>query len=458
MLRNAFAAAVRPARPQPALRTAATLGMQRTAYRALSAAVGAARETVAPAAAPSPQTTPRSKPKPKLKSKPKSTARPAPTPSAATPSVSDFAGDGTETIPGTAIRVFRTVAGIRAWRWQRRLAGRSVGLVPTMGALHEGHLSLVRAAMRDNDAVVVSVYVNPTQFGVSEDLDSYPRTWDEDGQLLAAEDAAFAAAAEKQQQHGRVEAVFAPTTAEMYPSGPPSQEAAGPGSYVTITPLGSILEGASRPTFFRGVATVCMKLFVAVQPDRAHFGQKDVQQTLVLRRMVRDFMLPVDIVVAPTVRDPVDGLALSSRNVYLGDRRRPVAGVLRRALLAAARMAHSGWPADAVVEVALSTARDEYNAQRRMPGHRRALFDIDYMALGDPDDLSALPRDAAVDPARGAILTGAIRMLPVEEPLGDEDLGLGEGPPVRLIDNIVIEPWEGETAAKKKGDNNSGQK
>ncbi|EPE10715.1 pantoate-beta-alanine ligase [Ophiostoma piceae UAMH 11346] len=347
--------------------------------------------------------------------------------------------DGHDTIPGTGIRVFRTVDALRGWRRQQLLSGRTVGLVPTMGALHAGHLDLVRSAARDNDDVVVSIYVNPTQFGVHEDLGSYPRTWEADGQQLASLQVGFAKS--RDSIRGNVSAVFAPTTSVMYPSGPPSQEVDGNGSFVTITPVGKLLEGASRPTFFRGVATVCMKLFLIVLPERAYFGQKDVQQTVVLRRMVKDFCIPLEIVVGQTVREQPDGLALSSRNVYLGTRRRAVANVLRRSLLAAAEHAKIPTATHANIMAAAHRVADEtLAAQRQLLPGRRALFEIDYLSLSDFETMEELGSSQTVDPAKGAILSGAVRMLPVEEPQPGEDLGHSNGPLVRLIDNIVIQP------------------
>ncbi|KAG5912746.1 hypothetical protein E4U53_005186, partial [Claviceps sorghi] len=229
-----------------------------------------------------------------------------------------------QTLPASPIRLLRSVDDVRRWRRPLLINQRSVGLVPTMGALHEGHLALVRAAARDNHEVVVSIYVNPAQFGLGEDLASYPVTWGPDTAALARLDGELA---DEGANLGRVSAVFAPSTADMYPSGFPGQDVDSKGSFVTITPAGERLEGVSRPTFFRGVATVCAKLFNIVQPDRVYFGQKDVQQTVVIRRMVRDLMVPTDVVVCPTEREP-DGLAMASRNVYLGARRRAVALVL----------------------------------------------------------------------------------------------------------------------------------
>ncbi|KAG6032997.1 hypothetical protein E4U19_006989 [Claviceps sp. Clav32 group G5] len=341
-----------------------------------------------------------------------------------------------ETLPATQIRVLRTVDDVRKWRKPLLIDHRSVGLVPTMGALHEGHMALIRAAARENHHVVVSIYVNPAQFGIREDLASYPVTWETDTAALAKLDGELA---DEGANLGRVSAVFAPTTPDMYPSGFPGQEVDSKGSFVTITPVGEVLEGASRPTFFRGVATVCMKLFNIVQPERVYFGQKDVQQTLVIRRMVQDLMVPTEVVVCPTERES-DGLALASRNVYLGTRRRKVGLVLYRALRAAEN-AYRGGEAQtsraAILGAAQAVCDGVLQAQKDMKSSERALFDIDYLSLADPDSLQELDE---VDPRRGAILSGAVKMLPVEDPQEGEDLGHSEGPAVRLIDNIILPP------------------
>lgn len=312
-----------------------------------------------------------------------------------------------------------------------------------MGALHEGHLRLIREAVRlGHDKVAVSIYVNPAQFGVAEDLDSYPKTW-------AGDCAALRALYEELGRDGGggralQMAVFAPPTAEMYPSGFPGQEVASKGSFVTITPVGELLEGAARPTFFRGVATVCMKLFNIVQPSRVFFGQKDVQQTVVIRKMVRDFHLPMEVVVIPTVRAEVedggDGLALSSRNVYLGTRRRKVAPVLYRALKAAEEVYVDGsLDVGEILPAALKVVLDTMGEQKDLPAKDGVLFQLEYISLADPDTMEEID---VVDPTKGAILSGAVKMLPVYNPQEGEDLGANDGPPVRLIDNIVLSPRE----------------
>ncbi|KAI5194749.1 pantoate-beta-alanine ligase [Aureobasidium subglaciale] len=335
---------------------------------------------------------------------------------------------------GRTIHTFREVQPLRTFRKELRGSQKTVGFVPTMGALHEGHMSLVRQAAAENTDVFVSIYVNPTQFGVNEDLDSYPKTWQEDMDKLQTLNKEL----ESDIGAGRITAVFAPTTKVMYPTLPPSSEISGSGSFVTVTPLGSLLEGASRPVFFRGVATVCMKLFNIVMPERVYFGQKDVQQTVVIRRMVKDFHLDTEVKIGPTERE-ADGLALSSRNVYLGARRREVGVVLSRTLKAAEKKYLQGkrlradilWPAN---EVSTSKMME----QDDLPPSKRARIEVDYISLADPDTMEEVD---VVDPSKGAILSGAIKMLPLEEPQEGEDCGLGGGVvPVRLIDNIILQP------------------
>ena len=206
---------------------------------------------------------------------------------------------------------------------------------------------------------------------------------------------------------------------------------------MTITPVGERLEGASRPTFFRGVATVCMKLFNIVTPERVYFGQKDIQQTVVIKKMVKDFHIDTHVVVGETTREP-DGLAMSSRNVYLGTRRRKVATVLSKVL----RVAEIGYlrgkrSRDEVLGPANELAKLLLIEQHQLDPAQRVTFEIDYISLADPETMEELE---SVDESRGAILSGAVKILPVEAPQPDEDLGFGGGPPVRLIDNIVLKP------------------
>ncbi|KAK3503167.1 hypothetical protein B0T13DRAFT_462925 [Neurospora crassa] len=353
-------------------------------------------------------------------------------------STSPSSSPGYEKIPNTSIRILRTVSSVRRFRKPLTLDSRSVALVPTMGALHAGHLSLIRAAARDNHHVVVSIYVNPAQFGVREDLGSYPVTWEADCEALAKLDRELA---DDGENLGRISAVFAPTTGEMYPAGFPGQEPDSKGSFVTITPVGELLEGASRPTFFRGVATVCMKLFNVCQPDRVYFGQKDVQQTVVIKRLVEDFLMPIEqVVIVPTARDQEDGLALSSRNVYLGERRRKVANVLYRALKAAEEAYAAGEgkrDREGVLGAAQKVMEETLAEQMKLSPSERVKFEVDYLSLADPDTMLELE---TVDTKKGGILSGAVRFLPVEEPKEGEDLGHSGGPLVRLIDNIILPP------------------
>ncbi|KAA8652447.1 hypothetical protein EYZ11_005077 [Aspergillus tanneri] len=334
-----------------------------------------------------------------------------------------------------SFQVFRDVPPLRQWRRQLLLDRKTLGFVPTMGALHEGHLSLMRQAAAENTDVIVSIYVNPTQFGVNEDLSSYPRTWDSDVAKIEQLNTELAA----QGAHtGRVTAVLAPTSKVMYPILPPSSEVDGDGSFVTIMPISRKLEGASRPVFFRGVATVCMKLFNIVTADRAYFGQKDVQQTVVIKRMVKDFHIDTDILIGDTVREN-DGLAMSSRNVYLGKRRRAVGLVLFNAMKAAEEVYNSGkYSRSDILDAANRVTSQVLSEQQALAPSQRALYEVHYISLADPDSMDELD---VVDPSKGAILSGAIKMTPLEESTLGEDCGLGDGKvPVRLIDNLIFKP------------------
>ncbi|KAJ8111142.1 hypothetical protein ONZ43_g5694 [Nemania bipapillata] len=339
-----------------------------------------------------------------------------------------------DSIPSTDIKILRTVDAVRRWRKPHVFDHRIVSLVPTMGALHDGHLSLIRAAARASHHVVVSIYVNPAQFGISEDLDSYPVTWDADCKTLTALDRQLA---DDGNNLGRISAIFAPTTEEMYPSGFPGQEVDSKGSFVVMTPISELLEGRSRPTFFRGVATVCMKLFNIVQPEKVFFGQKDVQQSVVIRKMIKDFLLPVELNVIETSRES-DGLALSSRNVYLGDRRRRVATVLNHALRAAEKQYSDGvLDRKAVLEAAHSVLTNTLNEQLALDRNQRVKYNVDYISLANPANMEEVTE---IDPEAGAILSGAIQMLPVDSLKPGEFAGHKGGPAVRLIDNIVLKP------------------
>jgi len=262
--------------------------------------------------------------------------------------------------------VRRLVAG-------RRRDGVSVALVPTMGNLHEGHLSLVRVARSRAGCVIASVFVNPLQFGPGEDFDRYPRSFARDCELLAAEG---------------VEVVFAPTVAEMYPAGPAQQ------TLVEVPAFSGMLEGQRRPGHFAGVATVVTKLFNIVAPDAAVFGEKDFQQLAVIRRLVRDLCLPIDIIGAPIVRDP-DGLALSSRNQYLSPAERRLAPGLHQALDAARRRVEAGDRSWAAIEAEACAVLEAVG------------FEPDYVAVRRALDL--LPPDGA-DAAADLVVLGAARL------------------------------------------------
>ncbi|MGD0096389.1 MAG: pantoate--beta-alanine ligase [Terracidiphilus sp.] len=216
------------------------------------------------------------------------------------------------------MEILRTVVELRQWSREERKSGKTIGLVPTMGALHAGHGSLIRAAATECDVVAASIFVNPTQFGPNEDFDRYPRSFEADCALAEAMSAS---------------AIFAPAVEELYPT--------GAATFVEVDGLSSRLDGHSRPGHFRGVATVVAKLLIAAEPDRAFFGQKDAAQVAVLRRMVKDLHLPAEIIVCPIIRE-TDGLALSSRNVYLSAKERKQALVLSRVVWLIESMAAGG--------------------------------------------------------------------------------------------------------------------
>jgi pantoate--beta-alanine ligase len=308
-----------------------------------------------------------------------------------------------------------------------------VGFVPTMGALHEGHLSLVRHALKENNHVFVSIFVNPTQFGVNEDLDSYPKTWEDDLRKLEQVQDEYTST---NGPDSRIQGIFAPTVKTMYPTLPPSSEIDGEGSFVTITPIGKWLEGASRPVFFRGVATVCMKLFNIIQPDTVYFGQKDIQQSVLIRRMVKDFHIPTLVKVIPTSRE-ADGLAMSSRNVYLGARRRRDVSVLSRALAGAQEAYESGEVSARVIRQRAFDVFDDRILRQDGSYGNSCRLEIDYIALSRADDMVKIEDSVDIDPSEGAILSAAMKVLPVDAPENEDER---QQISVRLIDNVILEP------------------
>ena len=276
--------------------------------------------------------------------------------------------------------VLDTADAMRAWSEEQRRAGKTIGFVPTMGALHEGHASLMRVASKENDIAIASIFVNPAQFAPHEDFDKYPRTWDAD--LKICEDCG-------------VVAIYAPRKDAIYPP--------GYATYVDVEGLSEGLCGVTRPIFFRGVATVVMKLFNAVRPHRAYFGQKDAQQCAVIRRMTEDLEFGIEIVILPTVRE-ADGLAMSSRNRYLSAEEHERALCLSRSLFAAEQMVRDGVrDAKAIVEFVRAGMAD---------------VQIDYVKLVDADTMQPVER---ID--RPGVLAVAAFVGPA-----------------RLIDNVVLNP------------------
>lgn len=274
------------------------------------------------------------------------------------------------------MKSLQTIADMRMASRSVRREGKRLGFVPTMGALHEGHLSLVRAARAQCDVVAVSIFVNPLQFGPKEDLAKYPRPFERDSELLKKEGVDF---------------LFAPAAEEMYP--------AGAVTYVTVESLSDKLCGRSRPGHFRGVTTVVAKLFHIVEPDSAFFGQKDAAQAAIIRRMVSDLNMPVEIAVCPIVREP-DGLAMSSRNAYLKPDERKSALILHRALTEVKNQFDQGQRRGA----ALIESGKQVLAQE--PAVR-----LDYLEIVDPDTLD--PMEAITRPALVAVagFAGTTRLI-----------------------------------------------
>jgi pantoate--beta-alanine ligase len=281
------------------------------------------------------------------------------------------------------LKICPTIREARNTSRDLRRSGTTLGLVPTMGALHEGHLSLVRAAKAACGAVAVSIFVNPTQFGPTEDLAKYPRSFERDCELLDKEG---------------VDLIFAPSAEEMYPKGEIS--------WVVVEGLSDKLDGRSRPGHFRGVTTVVSKLFHIVEPDMAFFGQKDAAQVAIIRRLVRDLNFPVEIRVCPIVREP-DGLAMSSRNAYLNPEERQRALVLRRSLLRVEEDFRKGERSAAALIHAANQIFAEHPEVR-----------LDYFEIIDPDTLDPVETIFRLTLVAVAAFVGT----------------------TRLIDNILLEP------------------
>jgi pantoate--beta-alanine ligase len=284
-----------------------------------------------------------------------------------------------------------SAAEMTALSREARRGGKRVGFVPTMGALHQGHLSLVRTARAQSDLVVASIFVNPKQFAPNEDFAKYPRSPEKDSAMLAAENADY---------------LFNPSVDEMYPG--------GAASWVTVEGISDKLDGRSRPGHFRGVTTVVAKLFNIVQPDLAFFGQKDAAQAAIIRRMVRDLNFDVEIVVCPIVREH-DGLAMSSRNVYLNAKERKQATILNRALMRVQMLADQGESDSARLAIAGKQVMSEEASVR-----------LDYFEIVNPDTL-----DPAPDTSGGALVAVAAHVGST-----------------RLIDNIVLHGREVHARAR----------
>jgi len=274
------------------------------------------------------------------------------------------------------MKICATIPEARAACRDARASHKRLGLVPTMGALHEGHLSLVRAAKAQCDAVAVSIFVNPTQFGPTEDLSKYPRQFDRDCRLLEKEG---------------VDILFAPSVEEIYPDGPVT--------WVLVEGLSEKLDGRTRPGHFRGVTTIVAKLFHIIEPDAAFFGQKDAAQLAVIRRMVQDLNLPVEIVACPIVRES-DGLAMSSRNTYLNLEERGRALVLQRSLQRAQQEFQTG---ESTAAKLISAAKEVFAREPQVV--------LDYFEIVDPDTLDPVKRISQKTLVAVAAYVGSTRLI-----------------------------------------------
>ncbi|KIJ20978.1 hypothetical protein PAXINDRAFT_106855 [Paxillus involutus ATCC 200175] len=308
------------------------------------------------------------------------------------------------TLPHSTIPILDSIASYRAWRQKAFDEKKSVGFVPTMGALHDGHLSLVRRSLSENDLTVVSIFVNPAQFAPHEDLNTYPRTLPRDLEQLTGQQVIVSG------DTRTPSAVFLPSVRDMYPSGISQDVASQRGAFVEVKGYSHQMEGTSRPTFFRGVATVVTKLFNAVQPTNAYFGQKDIQQALLLRKMCRDLLFPYPdadhVHIVPTKRDPVDSLALSSRNLYLSTEERSVASILYKALQAA----ESAWAAGETKHQCISAAEALVKEVAEVATTRGISMNLDYIQMNDSDTFEILDGQLQRQLAGGApvVLSGAV--------------------------------------------------
>ncbi|KAJ6619891.1 Pantoate-beta-alanine ligase [Mycena sp. CBHHK59/15] len=327
----------------------------------------------------------------------------------------------TTVLPPSSIPLFTTVAGFREWRENARRENKSVGFVPTMGALHDGHMSLVRRSLAENDLTVMSIFVNPAQFAPHEDLATYPRTLPRDLEVLTAQSVSVQSPRSTKPTIRKASAVFLPSVQEMYPSGIEQDPAAQKGTFLEVKGYGNQMEGKSRPTFFRGVVTVVTKLFNAIEPTNAYFGQKDIQQCLILKRLCRDLLLShpdaEHLHIVPTARDPSDNLALSSRNAYLSKVGMKVAPALYQAL----RAAEQAWNDGHSKVVCIRHGMDVIQRQSAAVGSDVAVR-LDYIEFNDSDSLEPLDGSRCMESdSKPVILSGA--------------LWIGT---TRLIDNIVL--------------------
>lgn len=307
----------------------------------------------------------------------------------------------------TEIHIIRTVGEMRAWRKEVTLQRKTIGLVPTMGALHQGHLNLVENSVTQNDFTVVSIFVNPSQFAPHEDLDSYPRTLETDIHALSSVSSPNPIT------------IFLPSVSEMYPSGIPLDVSKQVGAFVEVKGLSEQLEGSVRPQFFRGVATIVTKLINAVGPEKTYFGQKDIQQVTVVKRMIQDLLIPTEIVMISTVREE-SSLAMSSRNTYLSTQGRANSSILYVALAAGETLYKAGTTSRHDILYAINSTLKPYTD----PSQNGFKIEVDYISIADKINLREIEQ---VIPGEGAVISAAIRVPN------------NHNSQTRIIDNIILD-------------------
>lgn len=312
------------------------------------------------------------------------------------------------TISKTTPEILRTVSQVRQWRQSLFTTNQKVGFIPTMGALHSGHLSLINSSLQQNDKTIISIFVNPSQFAPHEDLDNYPRTFDSDLKLI---NDTF--------KFKNIDAIFVPKISEIYPLGINLDISQQRGAFVNVLGCSEQLEGVTRPQFFRGVATVVTKLINVVQPTNIYFGQKDAQQCIVIKNLVKDLLIPTNVNILPTLREE-NGLAMSSRNQYLSKDMKQRSSLIYKGLIKGKEYYENLIQKNGNNKVNANEILNEIKPIIESDKH----FEIEYISINHPETLDELE---FVEPGIGALVSTAVK-VPKEN----------SNEKARLIDNIIL--------------------